>query len=171
MTDDHYPKATQAILSSRVMGPLRTEWLKLATRDRAFFHVALSHYAGNYGLSRAERDPMEAVRFRMEAMKIINERLGWDRVRTALTDGTLGTVASLASYEVYILHEERKINFGIKSDLTLLGHERRNSKHSNAHERTSKDGYSARRAGRTKHESVCKTIGIMVWHCVCCYEN
>ena len=82
------------------MGPLRTEWLKLATRDRAFIHVALSHYAGNYGLARAERDPMEAVRFRMEAMKNINERLGWDRVRTAMTDGTLGTVASLASYEV-----------------------------------------------------------------------
>lgn len=60
---------------------------------------------------------MEAVRFRMEAMKIINERLGWDRVRTALTDGTLGTVASLASYEVCILHEERKISFGINADL------------------------------------------------------
>jgi hypothetical protein len=41
---------------------------------------------------------MEAIRFRMEAMKIINERLAV--VETALTDGTLGTVASLASYEV-----------------------------------------------------------------------
>jgi hypothetical protein len=80
------------------MGPLRTEWLSLATQDQAFFHVALSHYAGNYGLAREERDPMEAVRFRMEAMKIINARLGV--VKTALTDGTLGTVASLASYEV-----------------------------------------------------------------------
>lgn len=98
---DHYTIAAQGILSSRVMGPLRTEWLKLATQDRAFFHVALSHYAGNYGLSRAEKDPMEAVRFRMEAMKIINERLGVDRVKNALTDETLGTVASLASYEVW----------------------------------------------------------------------
>jgi hypothetical protein len=80
------------------MGPLRTKWLALATSDRAFFHVALSHYAGNYGLSRSEKDPMEAIRFRMEAMKIINERLAV--VKTALTDGTLGTVASLASYEV-----------------------------------------------------------------------
>jgi hypothetical protein len=83
------------------MGPLRTEWLRLATQDRAFFHVALSHYAGNYGLSRAEKDPMEAVRFRMEAIKIINERLGVDRVKNALTDETLGTVASLASYEAW----------------------------------------------------------------------
>lgn len=41
---------------------------------------------------------MEAVRFRMEAMKIVNERL--KTVKTALTEGTLGTVASLASYEV-----------------------------------------------------------------------
>jgi hypothetical protein len=80
------------------MGPLRTQWLKLATQDRAFFHVALSHYAGNYGLSKSQKDPMDAVRFRMEAMKIINERLAV--IKTALTDGTLGTVASLASYEV-----------------------------------------------------------------------
>jgi hypothetical protein len=44
---------------------------------------------------------MEAVRFRMEAIKIINERLGVDRVKNALTDETLGTVASLASYEAW----------------------------------------------------------------------
>jgi hypothetical protein len=54
---------------------------------------------------------MEAVRFRMEAMKIINERLGWDRVRIALTDGTLGTVASLASYEVCNLTRGAKDKF------------------------------------------------------------
>ena len=100
-----YPVAAKGILSSRVMGRVRTHWLSLATQDRAFFHVALSHYAGSYGLSRSERDPMEAVRFRMEAMKIINERLAV--IKTALTDGTLGTVASLASYEVSILRLER----------------------------------------------------------------
>jgi len=91
--------AANGILSSRVMGPLRTQWLELSIQDRAFFHVALSHYAGNYGLSHSERDPTEAVRFRTEAIKIINERLAI--VKTALTDGTLGTVASLASYEVW----------------------------------------------------------------------
>jgi len=80
------------------MGQLRTEWLSLATQDTALFHVALSHYAGNYGLAHQESDPVEALRFRMEAMRLINERLG--HIESALTDGTLGTVASLSSYEV-----------------------------------------------------------------------
>jgi hypothetical protein len=70
-----------------------------------------------------------------------------------------------------ILLEERKISLCINADLTILGHERRSSKYSNALERTSKDGYSARWSGRTKHESVCKTIGIMVWHYVCCLQT
>jgi hypothetical protein len=80
------------------MGRLRTEWLSLATHDTAFFYVALSHYAGNYSLMSKVKDPVEALRFRMESMKIINDRL--EDVVTALTDGTLGTVASLSSYEV-----------------------------------------------------------------------
>jgi hypothetical protein len=41
----------------------------------------------------------------MEAMRIINARLGV--VKTALTDGTLGTVASLASYEVWTKKRKR----------------------------------------------------------------
>lgn len=80
------------------MGQLRTEWLSLATSDAALFHTALSHYAGNYGLSNQESDPIEALRFRMEAMRLVNQRLG--DVGSALADGTLGTVASLLSYEV-----------------------------------------------------------------------
>lgn len=80
------------------MGQLRTEWLSLATQDTALFHIALSHYAGNYGLARRENDPVEALRFRMEAMRIVNKRL--ESIESALTDGTLGTVASLSSYEV-----------------------------------------------------------------------
>jgi hypothetical protein len=103
------------------MGRLRTQWLSLATTDRAFFHVALSHYAGNFGLVRAERDPMEAVRFRMEAMKIINERLEY--VKTALTDGTLGTVASLASYEVGI----QQLKSSVPIINSLSGYERHDS--------------------------------------------
>lgn len=81
------------------MGQLRTEWLSLATQDAALFHVALSHYAGNYGLVHQESDPVEALRFRMEAMRLVNERLG--DTKSALIDGTLGTVASLSSYEVW----------------------------------------------------------------------
>jgi hypothetical protein len=82
------------------MGKLRTEWLALATQDAALFYVALSHYAGNYSLANNQSDPMEALRFRMESMKLINSRL--EDINNALTDGTLGTVASLSSYEVRV---------------------------------------------------------------------
>jgi len=80
------------------MGQLRKEWLSLATQDKALFHIALSHYAGNYGIDRQESDPAEALRFRMESMRLVNERL--EQKNIALSDGTLGTVASLSSYEV-----------------------------------------------------------------------
>lgn len=80
------------------MGQLRTEWLSLATQDAAFFYVASSHYAGNYSLLDKENDPTEAVRFKMESMKLVNRRM--DHIDPALSDGTLGTVASLSSYEV-----------------------------------------------------------------------
>ncbi|KAF8864166.1 hypothetical protein BDZ45DRAFT_721914 [Acephala macrosclerotiorum] len=97
--------ADRGILSSRLMGQLRTEWLFLATQDTALFHVALSHYAGDYGLAHQENDPVEALRFRMEAMKLVNERL--ENIGDALTDGTLGTVAALSSYEVGISIQSR----------------------------------------------------------------
>lgn len=80
------------------MGQLRTEWLSLAMKDLAMFHICLSHYAGNYGLAKLENDPAEALRLRMKSMRIVNQRL--DEAEAALTDGTLGTVASLSSYEV-----------------------------------------------------------------------
>jgi hypothetical protein len=80
------------------MGRLRKEWLQLATHDGAMFHIALSHYAGNYGLTRQENDPVEALLLRMEAITIINKRL--ENIDNALTDGSIGTVASLSSYEV-----------------------------------------------------------------------
>tara|TARA_R110002060_G_scaffold9679_1_gene14521 strand:- start:712 stop:939 length:228 start_codon:yes stop_codon:yes gene_type:complete len=40
------------------------------------FHIALSHYAANYGLAHQESDPLEALRFWMEAMRVVNQRLG-----------------------------------------------------------------------------------------------
>jgi len=80
------------------MGQLRKEWLYLATQDVALFHIALSHYAGNYGLERQESDPAEALRFRMESMRLVSTRL--EDKRSALTDGTIATVSSLSSYEV-----------------------------------------------------------------------
>ncbi len=80
------------------MGQVRTQWLSLATQDVALFNVALSHYAGNESLARQQSDTLEALQFRMDAMRAINERL--NDIKTALTDTTLGAVAALSSYEV-----------------------------------------------------------------------
>ena len=80
------------------MGQLRTEWLKIATHDVALFYVALSHYAENYRLVFDHKsDPVDALRFRMEGMRIINQRL--EDTSAAIRDGSIGTVASLSSYE------------------------------------------------------------------------
>lgn len=70
----------------------------MATQDAGLFHIALSHYAGNYGLKHKQNDPMEALRFRMKSLQIVNERL--DLKDGMLSDGTIGTVASISSYEV-----------------------------------------------------------------------
>ncbi len=141
------------------MGPLRREWLATATQDQAFFQVALSHYAGNYGLAKAERDPMEAVRFRMEAMKIINERLGV--VEIALTDGTLGTVASLASYEVGVDISSGSVHLA-DTQCKFAGYEWQSIKHSNAHERTREDGSFARWIARPEYQPIHKAFDVMV---------
>ena len=42
---------------------------------------------------------MESLTLRMKAIKIINERLS--RQHGEVTDGTVGAVASLVTYEVY----------------------------------------------------------------------
>ncbi|KAH9210937.1 hypothetical protein DL95DRAFT_465303 [Leptodontidium sp. 2 PMI_412] len=83
----------------RLLQHPRKRWLALATQDAAIFHVALSHYTGNYSLVYQESDPVEALRFRMEAMRLVNQRPG--HVERALPDDTLGTVASLSSYEAW----------------------------------------------------------------------
>lgn len=80
------------------MGQLRKEWLALATQDAGLFHIALSHYAGNCGLKRQESDPVEALRYRMKSLQIVNRRI--DSKDGVISDGTIGTVASISSYEV-----------------------------------------------------------------------
>ena len=80
------------------MGQLRTEWLALAIQDLALFHICLSHYAGTYGLANQECDPTDALQLRIESMRLVNQRLGDPKTR--LSDATIGTVASLSSYEV-----------------------------------------------------------------------
>jgi hypothetical protein len=84
-----------------MMNP-RKEWFSLAIQDHALFHVALSHAAGNLGLLTQKGDAIESLTHRMEAIRIINERL--DDLSCGISDGTIGAVASMASYEVSILN-------------------------------------------------------------------
>jgi hypothetical protein len=76
----------------------RRGWMALALQDEAFFYVALSHSAGDVDLTLRKGDPDEAVSYRVQAMRIINERLG--NSQQCLSDGTISAVAAIANYEV-----------------------------------------------------------------------
>jgi hypothetical protein len=76
----------------------RRGWFSLAISDEAFFHVALSLIVADGDLTLKKGDPAEAVSYRMEAIRILNERMRSPQLRTS--DGTLGAVAVLANYEV-----------------------------------------------------------------------
>jgi hypothetical protein len=80
-----------------MMNP-RKEWFSSAIQDHALFHVALSHAAGNLGLLMQKGDSVESLIHRMEAVRIINERL--NDMSCGIGDGTIAAVASMASYEV-----------------------------------------------------------------------
>ena len=77
----------------------RRSWLSFAVNDNAFFHVMLSHWEADSDFSQRKGDPIEAVCHRMKSAYIINERLRSPFGQ--LSDGTIATVAALASYEVY----------------------------------------------------------------------
>jgi hypothetical protein len=83
------------------MVSVRKSFFRTSLQDPAFFTTALSHYAASFSLSTqagSESDPTEALLLRMDAIKMVNERLG-DASRCA-TDGTIGAVAGLMTYEV-----------------------------------------------------------------------
>ena len=96
------------IMASPLMMNPRKEWFSIAIQDQALFHVALSHAAGSLGLLTQKGDSVESLMHRMEAIKIINERL--NDVSSGISDGTVGTVASIASYEVsnFLVFQERQ---------------------------------------------------------------
>jgi Fungal specific transcription factor domain len=85
-------------MASPLMMNPRKEWFSLAIQDHALFHVALSHAAGNLSLLLQKGDSVESLVHRMEAIRIINERL--NDLGCGISDGTVGAVASMASYEV-----------------------------------------------------------------------
>jgi hypothetical protein len=80
------------------MVSVRKSWLRISLQDPAFFAAVSSHYAGRYSLSTRQGDPTEALLLRMDAIKIVNERL--NQMDGSVSDGTIGAVASLVTYEV-----------------------------------------------------------------------
>jgi hypothetical protein len=90
------------VISISPMMDYRRGWFSLAISDEAFFNVALSLVAADGGLTLKKGDPAEAVSYRMEAIRILNERIGSPQLR--ITDGTLSAVAVLTNYEVCLFH-------------------------------------------------------------------
>lgn len=79
----------------------RKHWFILATGDQALFLIAMSHAAGNLNLlqQKGTWDAPEALILRSEAIRVINERI-MNMEAKGPSDGTVGAVASMASYEV-----------------------------------------------------------------------
>ena len=80
------------------MVSVRKSWLQTSIQDPAFFAAVASHYAGRYSLCTGQGDPTDSLLLRMEAIKIVNERL--NQLEGFVSDGTIGAVASLVTYEV-----------------------------------------------------------------------
>jgi hypothetical protein len=103
------------------MTEFRRSWWSLAISSKAFFCVALSHAAGDCDLTLRKGDSVEAIAYRTEAMRIVNERLGMPQ--HLATDETISAVAALANYEVCKLHsmifETRFLFNQLHADLLL----------------------------------------------------
>ncbi|KAE8443125.1 hypothetical protein EG329_002369 [Mollisiaceae sp. DMI_Dod_QoI] len=87
----------QRLQSSWLMMPMRKGLFSTAIHDAALFHTFLAHYVASYDLRYGSGDPEESLRHRMEAVRIVNERLA--DIPRALSDGTIATVANIAVYE------------------------------------------------------------------------
>jgi hypothetical protein len=78
----------------------RKSWIKDALEDPALLNTILSHSSGDYNLSFKRGDPMESLRYRMEAIRIVNDRLS--SPEDAVRDGTICVVAGISTYEVML---------------------------------------------------------------------
>ena len=76
-------------------------------RDEAFFYIALSQFVADNSFSQRKGDPEDAIRYRMESMRIVHDRLR--KLKSQISDGTIGTVAILANYEVRFIFNNLKI--------------------------------------------------------------
>lgn len=77
-----------------------TGWFGFAMHDSALFHATLWHWAAHKlnASRRPEKDSIEVLSHKFEAIRLINERLG-DSTQQ-LTDETVAAVACLANVEV-----------------------------------------------------------------------
>lgn len=80
------------------MMAVRGLWLEKAMRDTAFLFIKLCRAAGSLSLIDRSGDSVEALMFKNEAIKAINERLS--QSPTHISEGTLSAVACIVSYEV-----------------------------------------------------------------------
>jgi hypothetical protein len=89
------------IRTSSLMMSARKSWLAIGSQDEAFYNAVLSHYAGTYSLATGQGDPMESLVYRMKSIDIVNSRLGEPEL--GVSDGTIGAVGSLITYEVTMI--------------------------------------------------------------------
>ncbi|KUJ13964.1 uncharacterized protein LY89DRAFT_151350 [Mollisia scopiformis] len=87
----------QRLHSSWLMMPMRKGLFSIAVHDAALFHTFLAHYVASYDLRYGAGDPAESLYHRMEAVRIVNERLA--TAHNTLSDGTIAAVANMAVYE------------------------------------------------------------------------
>jgi hypothetical protein len=81
----------------------------------------MAHYAACITLRTMAGDPVESLELRMESGRLINERLGNEE--EAISDGTIGAVASILTYEANNgdLEAIRAHMLGLKKMVALRG--------------------------------------------------
>lgn len=72
--------------------------MRLAVQDAAAFHAVLSHYSAVHRLVHQAEGKEESISHVNYAMQIINKRLS--DPEQSCSNGTIGAVASLITYEV-----------------------------------------------------------------------
>lgn len=89
---------TERSRTTSLMMSVRNSWLALSLTDIALLNIKLAHYAADHLILTGQGDPMEAISFTAESIRIINERMNWPDQRTS--DGTIAAVAGMALQEV-----------------------------------------------------------------------
>ena len=84
---------------------VRKSWFGASLQDEAFSLVMLAHYAARISLRTKVGDPLESLTLRMEANRIVNERL--NSVGEGISHGTIAAVASLCYMRCVLSSHEK----------------------------------------------------------------